>query len=95
MSRYFEYHCYEGEDSGDAELWHHTHQQVEVISKAKYQDGEIGYMYKVRFDDGFENEVFEDELVKSPEEFYRPDYKPTQKGEQCSTKNIAHTNSAR
>ncbi len=25
--RWFEYHCYEGEDSSDAELWHHTHQQ--------------------------------------------------------------------
>ena len=75
--RWFEYHCYEGEDSGDAELWHHTHQQVQVLKKiqdAHDKDCEVS-MYCVRFSDGFEWDVWDDELVKSPSEFYRPDYK--------------------
>jgi len=77
--RWFEYHCYEGEDSSDAEAWHHTHQQVQVLSKL--DDAEvigdcdpIG-MYKVRFPDGLEYDVFGDELMTSPKQFYRPDYK--------------------
>lgn len=70
--RLFEYHCYEGEDSSDALLWHHTHQIVTVISKLK--DTELP-MYHVRFADGFEGDIFGDELVANTKEFYRPDYK--------------------
>ena len=70
--RWFEYHCYEGEDSCDAELWHHTHQQVAVIAKLK----DTGLpMYKVRFSDGLEYDVFSDELVNSPKDFERQNYK--------------------
>lgn len=69
----FEYHCYEGEDSNDAELWHHTHQSVTVLNVIEEADE---LMYHVRFDDGFEADVFDDELVDSPEKYYRPDYKP-------------------
>jgi hypothetical protein len=32
-------------------------------------------VYKVRFEDGFEYDVFEDELMDSPKDFYRPDPK--------------------
>lgn len=77
--RWFEYHCYEGEDSCDAELWRHTHQKVVVLRKLK--DGEeidevdVGRMYRVKFNDGFEYDAFNDELVKDPSCFERPDYK--------------------
>lgn len=73
--RFFEYHCYEGEDSSDAELWHHTHQQVIVLNKiADIDEADIGRMYRVRFDDGFEHDVFDDELIVNPIKFCRPDY---------------------
>lgn len=73
--RYFEYHCYEGEDSNDAELWHHTHQQVTVLNKkTDVDEGKVGRMYRVRFTDGLEYDVCDDELVKSPSDYYRPDY---------------------
>lgn len=36
-------------------------------------------MYKVRFNDGFEGTVFEDELLDDPSEYERPD-PPTPKG---------------
>lgn len=76
--RWFEYHCYEGEDSSDAELWHHTHQRVKVLEKTqegKPNSSDEIRMYLVKFPDGSEFEVFDDELIKSPSEFYRPDYK--------------------
>ena len=76
--RYFEYHCYEGEDSSDAELWHHTHQQVEVLRKLKnieeVDEADCSRMYEVKFPDGFTYNVCDDELVKSPQDYYRPDY---------------------
>ena len=78
--RYFEYHCYEGEDSSDAELWHHTHQQVEVIRKLRnieeVDEADYGRMYEVKFPDGLIYNVCDDELVKSPTDYYRPDYNP-------------------
>lgn len=73
--RWFEYHGYEGEDSCDAELWHHTHQQVGVFGLLRGGDPEVGKMYRIRFTDGFEYEIFDDELVNNPSDFYRPDYK--------------------
>lgn len=82
--RWFEYHCYEGEDSGDAELWHRTHQQVVVLRKLKVPeecDHENSPMYHVRFEDGFEYDIFGEELVSSPEEFERPDYKAEEAAE--------------
>lgn len=75
MKLWFEYHCYEGEDSSDAKLWHHTHQQVIILHEiVEDVDEENKPMYRVKFDDGLEADVFGDELVKSPEAFYRPDY---------------------
>lgn len=74
--RLFEYHCYEGEDSSDAELWHHTHQQVIVLNKLTNIDGfDVGKMYRVRFGDGLEYDVSDDELMQSPNDYYRPNYK--------------------
>jgi hypothetical protein len=73
--RWFEYHCYEGEDSSDAELWHHTHQQVIVLKRLIDVDPEVGKMYWVKFSDGFEYTVCNDELLKDKSEFERPDYK--------------------
>ena len=74
--RLFEYHCYEGEDSGDAELWHHTHQPVTVLAKtqARGLGGDEPRMYRVRFADGYEHEVFDDELLTTEAEYERPDY---------------------
>jgi len=67
----FEYHCWESENSVDIKLWRHTHQPVAVL----YQlDNPDQVMYRVRFGDGLEYDVFEDELVNSPTEYERPDY---------------------
>lgn len=30
---FFEYHCYEGHDSADAQAWYHSHQQVTVLEE--------------------------------------------------------------
>lgn len=79
--RWFEYHCYEGEDSGDAELWHRTHQQIVIVHKCgrdEVDELDVGRMYHIRFADGYEYECFDDELVRSPAEFERPDYRGSQ-----------------
>ena len=74
--RLFEYHCYEGEDSADAELWHHTHQSIEVLARTQHghHDGPTPTMYRIRFADGYECEVWDDELVLSPGQFELDDY---------------------
>jgi hypothetical protein len=81
--RWFEYHCYEGEDSADAELWHHTHQRVSVLKIKERGGGETpderaenGWprTYLIRFSDGFAATAFEDELVTDKTEYFRPDY---------------------
>ena len=73
--RWFEYHCYEGEDSSDAKLWHHTHQQVTVLNKiTDIDEADVGKMYRVKFSDSFEYDVCDDELMHHPSEFSRPDY---------------------
>jgi len=81
---FFEYHCLESEASADAELWHQTHQQVTVLSRdddggdysetleKRIEMAEI-IMYRVRFADGFESDVFEDELMFSESDYCRPD----------------------
>lgn len=81
---WFEYHCLESHQSSDAKAWYRSHQQVEVLGFAKCdpaafttfnERGEAGHqlLYNVKFDDGLEYDVFEDELLDSPEEFERPD----------------------
>jgi GNAT superfamily N-acetyltransferase len=78
----FEYHCYEGHDSSDAQLWYRSHQPITVLSivergygKTQRERGENGApaVYKVKFGDGFVGHAMEDELITSKSQFYRPD----------------------
>ncbi len=59
---FFEYHCWESEQSSDAELWHHTHQEILVLRKLSKQESDLP-MYRVKFGDGLEYDVFADELL--------------------------------
>jgi len=68
---YFEYHCYMGHDSADAELWYRTHQPVLVVKMTNpgvgrtyndRADSGAPRMYRIRFLDGLVSEAFEDEL---------------------------------
>jgi len=77
---WFEYHCLENPSSSDAEIWYRSHQRVKVLEVSEWshdnledrrEDGNPR-VYKVRFADGFYWDVFEDELLESPDEFYRP-----------------------
>jgi hypothetical protein len=81
---YFEYHCWESLQSGDAELWLRSHSLVEVLGCMNNDD--YGHMtfdqrcyeacqlvYKIKFEDGFIGEAFEDELLDSPDEYERPE----------------------
>ena len=72
---WFEYHCWESPESCDAEAWYRSHQKVRVIGRGEddhdQYPGEVK-VYKIRFEDGLEYDVFEDELMDSPQEFYRP-----------------------
>lgn len=84
---FFEYHCWESHESADAELWYRSHQKVTVLGPAEDWEGwddsgmtfnercEAGHArgYQVRFEDGFEYEVFEDELMEDRSGFHRPD----------------------
>lgn len=80
--RWFEYHCEESHTSVDAQLWYHSHQEVTVGGCVNLHYGylpqqerlDYGHqlVYLVKFDDGFEGEAFEDELLAGPEEFQRP-----------------------
>lgn len=74
--RWFEYHCYEGEDSADAKLWHHTHQQVTVLAKIGEPPLYACRMYRVKFTDGLEYDVNDDELLHGCSEEERLDYRP-------------------
>jgi len=80
---WFEYHCLESAESADAIAWYHSHQKVEVLGVAecdgvnieKLEDrieAKCPLVYRVKFQDGLEYDVFEDELLTSPEEFSRP-----------------------
>jgi hypothetical protein len=79
---WFEYHCFESPKSCDAELWYRTHNKVLVLSIVELGCGETKLerllegcprVYRVVFEDGFEYDVFEDELMESKEKFERPD----------------------
>ena len=81
---WFEYHCSESHDSSDAPAWYHSHQQVEVLGLtdceqvsfttfAERMNEGMVLVYRVRFDDGLEWSVFEDELLMNPSEFERDD----------------------
>lgn len=86
---WFEYHCYEGHDSADAEVWYHSHQKCVVIGFAdcdpaafttseERNDAGHSLLYRARFEDGLVWDVFEDELLDSQSEFRReaPPKKP-------------------
>lgn len=70
----FEYHCWESNESSDAVLWHHTNQSVCIVAVGDCdvcyttieERAETGHplVYLVRFDDGVEGTVFEDELLR-------------------------------
>lgn len=78
---WFEYHCLESDKSSDVDIWYHSHQKCHVISVSQWSHDTLEERledaqprtYNVRFSDGFECDIFEDELMNSPEEFYRPD----------------------
>ncbi|MCW2317095.1 hypothetical protein M2322_002649 [Rhodoblastus acidophilus] len=68
----FEYHCYMGHDSADAELWYRSHQPVTVLALVEKGNGKTlmarrnngePRVYNVRFGDGFEYDACEDELL--------------------------------
>lgn len=81
---FFEYHCTEDHGSSDAEIWYRSHQLVTVLccvnaedyghltEDERYENGEP-LVYSVRFMDGLEWDVFEDELMESEEDYYRHD----------------------
>jgi hypothetical protein len=74
--KWFEYHCEEGDQSADAHLWHRSHTPVRIIRclDAAIADAEgVARVYRVKFEDGFVGEVFDDELMDSPSQFFRPD----------------------
>jgi len=92
---WFEYHCLESNDSADARLWHRSHQQVAVLGRGEDEDfgqtfldrADAGMpnVYRVRFADGFEGHVFEDELLTGPEHYSRPDPPDTRPCAVCGT----------
>jgi hypothetical protein len=85
----FEYHCNESHDSPDAPVWYRSHQRVTVLKLNSDDDtpnllaefptlrerGEAGAVltYRVRFADGLEWDVFEDELTETTDHYSRPD----------------------
>ncbi len=78
---WFEYHCFESPTSCDSEIWYRSHQKVKVLKvvhwsyddkSERLEDGNPR-VYLVEWEDGFQYDVFEDELMQSPNEFYRPD----------------------
>jgi uncharacterized protein (DUF1810 family) len=79
---FFEYHCNQAHDSAHAQWWYRSHQPVTVVgivhesptpddggSWTFLDRGEEGspHIYRVRWDDGSEGDVFEDELLTAPE----------------------------
>jgi hypothetical protein len=82
---WFEYHCLESYSSGDAHLWLRSHTIVEVIGQdldadvledadfAERADAGMPKVYTVRFPDGHEDTVWEDELLVHPDHYSRPD----------------------
>lgn len=79
---WFEYRCWESPDSADAELWYHSHQQVDVLKREEpgygKDEDERAYegqpaVYEVIFKDGFKGTAMEDELLDSPEHYINAD----------------------
>lgn len=79
----FEYHCQRSHDSADACLWYRDHLPAVVLGVADCEaqgrpeldtlaarmDAACPMVYRVRFPDGLEWDVFEDELLTGAEHF--------------------------
>ncbi len=78
---WFEYHCFESNISCDAQIWYRSHQKVKVTNVVEWSQNNLQdridngspRVYNIEFKDGFKCEAFEDELMNSPKEFFRPD----------------------
>ena len=80
---WFEYHCLESPNSIDAKLWYHSHQLVTVLSiepsdavgdtYLEREENGQPQLYLVRFPDGWEYSVFEDELLTNIAGYERDD----------------------
>jgi hypothetical protein len=82
---WFEYHCAEDDESADARLWHHSHQQVTVTGRLQTDPAAAGLdeagraeagltgTYVIQFADGYAGSAFEDELLSDPAGYFRPD----------------------
>lgn len=81
---WFEYRRPESDESGDAELWHHSHQRALILGEDEYDgwpgstfdkraEAGLPKVYRVQFEDGFVYSAFEDELLTDPSGFCRPD----------------------
>lgn len=79
---WFEYHCFESEQSCDKHLWKRSHQIVNVLDISEMGGGDTMIdrlengeprVYRIEFEDGLVGDAFEDELMLSPDEFVRPD----------------------
>jgi hypothetical protein len=82
---WFEYHCWESPESGDAEVWYRSHQRVEILGRNEiepisetmsYQERQeecVPWTYEVRFPDGLVWSAWEDELSASRADWHRPD----------------------
>jgi hypothetical protein len=80
---WFEYHCWESDQSADAALWHRSHQRVtvvgldhcDVVAATTEERIEACCLlhYLVRFADGKVFTAAEDELYVSKKNFCRPD----------------------
>src|ERR1051326_2427982 len=94
---HYEYHCYQGHDSADAQLWYRSHQPVTVMkivfagsgrtAERRIANGEPR-VYQVRFSDGHVGDVFEDELLVDPR-FYQPEYCPPPETERRIVESVA------
>lgn len=71
---WFEYHCFESEQSADADIWQRTHQKVTVLRMLRPDESDYE-MYEIQFADGLIRDVFADELMNTQSKFERPDYK--------------------
>ena len=69
----FEYHCWESDQSQDADLWHRTHQWG-TVTKCNGDRGDGCIMFGVTFSDGYQDDVFDDELLLSTQQYTRPEY---------------------
>ncbi len=79
---WFEYHCNESYTSADAPAWLRSHERVLAVSICEPGIG-CNYLtrsengaprvFRARWADGFEWDIFEDELLDDPTEFCRPD----------------------